>query len=440
MSSWSIVERFFNGFRADRRAEHAVALCRALIGERGEASGAALARETLAAYRALGDADRAQFFDVLAGEFSPSPAEIDRAAAAYRIEPSAANLQQLQQTVEPARQELFRRLNMAPGGTAALIEMRRQLHAGLDAHPAWQAIDVDLLHLLRSWFNRGFLELERIDWRTSAIVLEKLIRYESVHAIQGWTDLRRRLQADRRCYAFFHPQLPEEPLIFIEVALTREISAQVQPLLDVTSPVEDPAQSNCAVFYSINNCQDGLRGISFGNFLIKQVAENLRRELPRVRKFATLSPIPGFRRWLEDERTHLAQGSRGEERMALLEALARPGWQDSERAGALRELLLPLCAFYLLRAKRGLEPVDAVSRFHLGNGASLDRINWLGDTSHAGMSRSAGMMVNYLYRLSHVERNHERFVKEHHVEASREVERLARECPLAAGSAEAARV
>jgi malonyl-CoA decarboxylase len=439
MSSWSFVERFINGFRADRRAEQAVSLCRALIGERGEASGAALAREALAAYRALDETARGQFFDVLAREFSPSPADVDRAAAAYRLEPSAANLQQLQQTVEPARQELFRRINMAPGGTAALIEMRRQLRTDLKEHPARLAVDADLLHLLRSWFNRGFLRLERIDWRTSAIVLEKLIRYESVHAIQGWPDLRRRLQADRRCYAFFHPQLPEEPLIFIEVALTREISTRAQPLLDVASPVEDPAQSNCAVFYSINNCQEGLRGISFGNFLIKQVAENLRRELPRVRKFATLSPIPGFRRWLEGERTRLAHGPQGEARMALLDALARPGWQDAEAAGAIRELLLPLCAYYLLRAKRGLEPIDAVSRFHLGNGASLERINWLGDTSPSGMSRAAGMMVNYVYRLSHVERNHERFVKEHHVEASREIERLARECPLSAGAAEAAR-
>ena len=364
MSSWSFVERFISGFRAERRAEHAVSLCRALIGERGEASGAALAREALAAYGALDESNRAQFFDVLAGEFSPAPGDVDRAAAAYRLEPNAANLQRLQQTVEPSRQELFRRLNMAPGGTTALIEMRRELQDGLEAHPAWQAIDADLLHLLRSWFNRGFLRLERIDWRTSAIVLEKLIRYESVHAIQGWPDLRRRLQADRRCYAFFHPQLPEEPLIFIEVALTREISTRVQPLLDIDTPVEDPAESNCAVFYSINNCQDGLRGISFGNFLIKQVAENLRRELPRVRKFATLSPVPGFRRWLEGERAHLAQGPHGEARLALLDALARPGWQDSEAAGALRELLLPLCAHYLLRAKRGPEPIDAVSRFH----------------------------------------------------------------------------
>jgi malonyl-CoA decarboxylase len=435
----SLLGRFFGNQGADRRARQAIALCRALLGERGEASGAALARDALAAYRELDDAERAQFFDVLSREFSPSPDEVGKAADAYRFDPTPVNLLRLQEAAEPARQELFRRINMAPGGTAALVEMRRQLAAGLAAHPDWRALDADLLHLLRSWFNRGFLRLERIDWRTSAIVLEKLIRYEAVHAIQGWPDLRRRLQADRRCYAFFHPQLPEEPLIFIEVALTRGISAKVQPLLDVASPVEDPGEANCAVFYSISNCQEGLRGISFGNFLIKQVAEDLRRELPRVRKFATLSPVPGFRAWLGEARLRLARGPKGEERLALIEQLERPGWQNAPAAAALERLLVPLCAHYLLHAKQGREPLDAVSRFHLGNGASLERIDWLGDTSVQGMSRSAGIMVNYLYRLSHVERNHERFVKEHHVEASREVERLARECPLAAAEAEAAR-
>lgn len=431
--------RIFGNAGGERRARHAIALCRALVGERGEASGAALARDALAAYRELDEAERAQFFDVLAREFSPSPEEVGKAADAYRYDPTPANLLRLQEAAEPARQELFRRLNMAPGGTAALVEMRRQLLAAIDLHPQWRALDADLLHLLRSWFNRGFLRLERIDWRTSAMVLEKLIRYEAVHAIQGWPDLRRRLQADRRCYAFFHPQLPEEPLIFIEVALSRGIGARVQPLLDISSPVEDPAQANCALFYSINNCQEGLRGISFGNFLIKQVAEDLRRELPRVRKFATLSPIPGFRDWLAGARLRLARGPQGEERLALIERLEEPRWHETEAAAALERLLVPLCAHYLLHAKRGSEPLDAVCRFHLGNGASLERINWLGDTSAQGMKRSAGMMANYLYRLSHVERNHERFVKEHRVEASREIERLARECPLAAGEPEPVR-
>lgn len=418
----------------DRRTRNLISLCQALLGERGEASGVALARETLAAYRNLDGEAREQFFDVLAREFSPAPDDVGKAADAYRYDPTPANLLRLQEIVEPARQELFRRLNMAPGGTAALVQMRSAVLDDLDRHPHWQTLDADLAHLLRSWFNRGFLKLERIDWRTSAMVLEKLIRYEAVHAIRDWDDLRRRLQADRRCFAFFHPQLPDEPLIFIEVALTRDLSASVQPLLDPTSPVAPAQDANWAVFYSISNCQKGLRGVSFGNFLIKQVAEELRRELPRVRRFATLSPISGFIRWLEEMRMWLAVGPEGEARHALLARLGQPDWHLSADAPALERLLMRLCAHYLLHAKAGSEPHDAVSRFHLGNGASLDRLNWLADTSKSGMQRSAGMMVNYAYRLRKVERNHELFVKEHRIAASRDIERLARECPLEAGA------
>ncbi|HEX9184669.1 MAG TPA: malonyl-CoA decarboxylase family protein, partial [Burkholderiales bacterium] len=333
--------------------------------------------------------------------------------------------------VEPVRQELFRRLNFAPGGTAALVELRRHLLHGLPEHPAWQSVDADLLHLLRSWFNRGFLRMERIDWRTPALLLEKLIAYEAVHAIQGWPDLRRRLQADRRCFAFFHPSLPDEPLIFIEVALTRRVSGEVQSLLAPDVPVADPRSARCAIFYSITNCQEGLRGVSFGNFLIKQVAEDLKQEFPRLRAFATLSPIPGFRTWLDGVRGRIAAGPSGEARLALLARLDGPAWQQAPDEG-LRHLLLTLCAYYLLYAKHGREPLDAVSRFHLGNGASLERLNWMGDNSPPGIRRSAGMMVNYLYRLDHVERNHERFVNEHVVVAARRVHKLARECPLAA--------
>ena len=341
----------------------------------------------------------------------------------------------LQEVVESARQELFRRLNMAPGGTAALVAMRRELLRGLKKHPDWRAIDADLLHLFRSWFNRGFLRLERIDWRTPAIVLEKLIEYEAVHAMQGWHDLRRRLEADRRCFAFFHPQLRDEPLIFIEVALTRGMSAQVQPLLDMAAPVATAERADCAIFYSITNCQEGLRGISFGNLLIKQVAEELKRELPHLRSFATLSPIPGFRRWLAAPDTRVAPVGRAERRAA-----ARAAGEDRgaglayRRRGteALQKLLMRLCAWYLLHAKQGAEPLDPVARFHLGNGAALERLNWLGDTSESGMARSAGMMVNYVYRLADVERNHERYFSEHAVVASRAVEKLARKSPLAA--------
>jgi malonyl-CoA decarboxylase len=254
------------------------------------------------------------------------------------------------------------------------------------------------------------------------MVLEKLIAYEAVHAIKGWPDLHRRLEADRRCFAFFHPALPDEPLIFIEVALTRSMSNRVQPLLDVEAQVGDPAQAKCAMFYSITNCQEGLRGISFGNFLIKQVAVELQRELPQLRTFATLSPIPGFRQWLE--RQHVAG----------VEGLAQPGWQEAKKPDPLPTLLLRLCAYYLLHAKQGNQPLDAVARFHLGNGARLERINWLGDTSDNGVSRSAALMVNYVYRLDEVERNHELFANENRVIASREVEHLAREAPLSAAA------
>ncbi len=446
MNPLSLLRRLLGGRSEaiDRRTRHLVELCEALLAERAEYAGAALARGALTAWQELDPYCRGEFFDVLARAYSPSPEAVGRAADAYRDDPSPVNFIALQHAVDPPRQELFRRLNMAPGGTAALVGMRGAVLKELQGHPEWRVIDSDLLHLLRSWFNRGFLRLERIDWRTPALVLEKLIEYEAVHAVQGWRDLRRRLEADRRCFAFFHPQLPDEPIIFIEVALTRGISTHVQPLLDVAAPVADAGAADTAVFYSITNCQDGLRGISFGNLLIKQVAEELQREFPHVRRFATLSPVPGLRRWLDRNHSRIAVGPQGEERLALLSRLQDPGWYQGEIAPALEKLLVSLCAHYLLREKQGeeqgaesperglegREPLDAVARFHLANGASLERINWLGDTSEQGMARSAGVMVNYVYRLSEVERNHERYFRERAVIASSQVEKLAREVSL----------
>ena len=435
MTASSLLRRLLGRLRpgVGERTQRLVSLCEALLGERGEVSGAVLARDALAAYQALDERSRDEFLDILASEFAPSPEAVGSAADAYRYDPTPENLIRLQELIDTARQELFRRLNMAPGGTEALVAIRSRLLRGLKQHPDWRAIDADLLHLFRSWFNRGFLRLERIDWRTPAIVLEKLIEYEAVHAVQGWRDLRRRLEGDRRCFAYFHPQLRDEPLIFIEVALTRGISAQVQPLLDVNAPVTAPAQSDTAIFYSITNCQEGLRGISFGNLLIKQVAEDLKGEFPQLRRFATLSPIPGFRRWLEgtEARVQLSMGPNAEQRVALLSAIAQPGWHTGEIPKPLQKLLMRLCAWYLLHAKQGAEPLDPVARFHLGNGAALERLNWLGDTSASGMERSAGMMVNYVYRLEDVERNHERYFSEHAVVCSRAVEKFARKSPLA---------
>ena len=421
--------------QAARDAQKVIELCQALMSERGEVSGARLAAETLNAYKTLDEVSLPPFFDLLASVFVPDPKAIGRAADDYLDSPIPANLLALQRASESPRQELYRRLNMAPGGTAVLVDMRRWLQRDLHDTPQWVGIDADLAHLFRSWFNRGFLLLERIDWRTSAQILEKLIKYEAVHEIQGWRDLRRRTQADRRCYAFFHPALPEEPLIFIEVALTKGMSATVQPLLDPDAPVFDARDADCAMFYSITNCQEGLRGVSFGNLLIKQVAEDLGREFPRLKTFATLSPIPGFRTWLsaqaDRKESNNDRDPRREQLATLLAMLDLPDWMaDKSVSAGLQRELSRLCAQYLLQAKARSEPLDSVARFHLGNGARLERLNWLGDTSLSGLRRSAGMMVNYVYDLSDLERNHEAYARDHRIIASRRFELLARESLL----------
>jgi malonyl-CoA decarboxylase len=400
-----------------RAARRAILLCRNLLSERGEVSGTLLAAAALAAYQALDENSRAGFFDLLIEEFSPDSKQVLSAGDAYRADPSPENLARLQAAVESPREELFRRLNLAPGGTRILVELRGGLLRKLDLNPHWEPIVADLERLLIAWFNRGFLELRRIDWRTSALVLEKLIRYEAVHEIQGWNDLHRRLEVDRRCYAFFHPALPDEPIIFIEAALTHGMTDRVQPLLDPGSAVLPPESADFAMFYSITNCQEGLRGVPFGSFLIKQVVEDLGREFPRIRKFATVSPVPGFREWLAAD----------PEFAPLQVKLAQPLWWESERLSEeLRQELIPLCARYLLHAKHRREPLDPVARFHLRNGARLERINWLGDISAIGMQRSAGIMVNYFYRLADLEKNHETYTRDYHIVAASEIESLAK--------------
>jgi malonyl-CoA decarboxylase len=394
---------------ATTKADELTALCHALLSHRGEVSGARLAADALALYRSLEPEEVDLFFDRLVTTFAPDPAGVRSAADDYQRSPSAGTLMQLQKAVESPRLELFRRWNMAPGGTAGLIALRRRLLMTLREHPARATIDEDFMHLFRSWFNRGFLVLQRIDWRTPAVILERLIEYEAVHQIQGWRDLRRRLDADRRCFAFFHPVLPDEPLIFIEAALTSGMATHVHPLIDPESPVMDPSRADTAIFYSITNCQEGLRGVSFGNVLIKQVVEDLGREFRRLRTFATLSPIPGFRAWVT------ARDRR---------------WADVDVAtanAATKRELTTLCAQYLLQAKREQEPADPVARFHLANGASLERLNWMADPSSNGVQRSFGLMANYLYRPDDMERNHEAYAKAYKVIASRAIERQARD-------------
>jgi len=401
-----------------RDVDRTIELCRALLTERGEVSGARVAAEVLGAYQRLSEEEVEWFFDRLVTTFSVDGETVRQAAAAYRLDASPANLLALQEAVEPPRQELFRRCNMAPGGTAVLVEMRRRLLRTLGDHPHRAEIDADLTHLFRSWFNRGFLTLARIDWQTSAVVLERLIQYEAVHQIQGWHDLRRRLESDRRCYAFFHPALPQEPLIFIEVALTRAVTAHVQPLLDPDSRVDDPARATCAIFYSITNCQQGLRGVSFGNVLIKQVVDDLGKEFPNVRTFATLSPIPGFRSWLA-ERAATAPGSISPALATLVAKGDDIAAADIAIApSALREEMMQRCARYLISMDDGRGVQDPVARFHLANGARLERLNWMGDTSATGLRRSYGLTVNYVYRLADLERNHDAYANKFRVASS----------------------
>ena len=429
-----LLERFFRPWLRSvdttrlvsaRDPRHVTHLCHLLLSERGEVSGAHRATEALTAYLSLDGPAREAFFDQLNDEFSPDSSRVERAARDYTSDPSQANLHRLQKEVESPRRELFRRFNMAPGATAVLVAMRERLLATLAARPERRGVDADLEHLFRSWFNRGFLVLQRIDWRTPALILERLIHYEAVHQIQGWRDLRRRLAEDRRCYAFFHPALPDQPLIFIEVALTRGLAARVQPLLNPEEPVADPSAADCAIFYSITNCQKGLHGVSFGNFLIKQVAEDLGREFPRLKTFATLSPIPGFTQWIKSGGGATARIPRLPQVQDLLEQVERGDPVDlATIAGELRSQISALCAYYILHAKQGNEPFDPVARFHLANGAHVERLNWMGDTSPRGVGRSFGLMVNYVYSLSNVERNHEAYARGRRIAASTDFQRL----------------
>jgi malonyl-CoA decarboxylase len=433
--------------------ERAKLLSRALLSERGEASGAAISRELVTVLRSLTAEERLDYFLFLAENFNPETAKLVAAARNYLDSQTPAAAALLTDAAEPPRQELLRRLNMAQGGTALLVALRKELYPLLSKNGSLKLLDSDLQHLFASWFNRGFLELRRIDWQTSAAVLEKLIAYEAVHEIQGWDDLRRRLAPDRRCFAFFHPALRDEPLIFVEVALVNGLASSVQSLID--RDTDEAAQLACAasadaaIFYSISNCQDGLRGISFGNFLIKQVVEELREEHPGIKTFATLSPVPGFRKWLTKQLESgvlPALNVSAAERSALLLAaerqpqpepnpdeivatlqvlLANTGWPvQLELSNVLKPMLLRLAAIYLTQSTRLKFKADPVARFHLGNGAKLERINFLANVSRAGLTESYGIMVNYLYNPPTIEANHEGFVRDGAVARSDAVETL----------------
>jgi len=372
-----------------------------LAAEADDAASALRAGQVLAAYAAADEQARGVFFEALLG-FGPDRAALRRAALDFARDPSDDALHRLQAVADSPRQGILRRLNGSTGGTAALVSMRADLLRRLADRPDLGVVDADFAHLFASWFNRGFLALRRIDWSTPAAVLERLIRYEAVHAINGWDDLRRRLDLpDRRCFAFFHPNLPDEPLIFVEVALMREMPAAIGPILAGERTPVPAGAATTAVFYSISNCQAGLRGIAFGNLLIKQAVLELRAELPGLRAFCTLSPVPGLVRWAGKEGVLVPPPGEGA-------ALARLG------------------ARYLLQAKGddGL-PLDPVARFHLSNGARLERVNPGADESERGMAASAGLMVNYVYEPAEVAANKEAFSRNGSVAASRKVRALA---------------
>src|ERR1700724_280947 len=414
---------------AEQRSANLAQLCEDLLSGRGEASGVALAREILSRYGELKTGPRIAFFEALASRFGPDRDKLSAAATAWLTSPSDAAASEVHRASETRRLELLRPLNLAPNGTAALVRMREQLIDALDHRDDLELIDTDFLHLFASWFNRGFLVLRRIDWSTPARILEKIIRYEAVHEIRDWNDLRTRVDSpDRRCYAFFHPALIDEPLIFVEVALTRGIPPAIEPILSTNGRPLDLDRAKTAVFYSISNCQRGLAGVSFGHFLIKQVVEEVQREMPRLSTFVTLSPAPDFAAWLNRERTSESSPALSEEDREALAALDQPDWwQHGETAEAISEPLLRAAAWYYLRARnaRGV-PRDSVARFHLGNGARLERLNFLGDTSARGLQQSYGLMVNYLYDLDDIEKNHEAYAQHQTVIASNAISRLAR--------------
>ena len=409
------------------------ALTDELVSSRGEASGMALASDIVALYKSLPKRARLSFLSYLAQKLAPEPERLAQAAVAYLEVPEPDTLGQLQRAAEPPRLEFFRRLNQADNGTDAIVAMREDTLALLPEHPELKPVEEDLRHLLTSWFNRGFLVLKRIDWTTSAAILEKIIDYEAVHEITGWDDLRRRLDpVDRRCFAFFHPALSEEPLIFVQVALTQAMPAAIADLLSEreggTGAAAGRRPPKTATFYSISNCQAGLARISFGHFLIKQVVEELEHEVPSLTTFVTLSPLPGFAAWLADVRRDSDNKILNGEERALLERLSYEGWWREERiAASLEPLMTALAARYLIMEKRPKGgPRDSVARFHLGNGAQLERVNWLADTSLNGLQASHGIMVNYLYEPKTIERNHETYARSGTVMASKAVRALLR--------------
>jgi len=398
-------------------------LCSALLSERGEVTGNRLATSLLHRFSESDEAEQLAFFHMLVSKFDINTVDVYKAAEQLKSENSVENFSELLGTVEPKRQELFRRLNSAPGATGMLVEMRAKLLTHTKQHPELARIDIDLQKLFRDWFNRGFLVLHEIDWNTPANVLEKLIEYEAVHAITSWDALRRRLApSDRKCFAFFHPSMLDEPLIFVEVALTKSSPVSIKEILVEDRQELQAQEANTAVFYSISNCQAGLAGVSFGNFLIKQVALELSTQLNNLKTYRTLSPVPGFMRWVAGS-TKTTEEQWLLDRLGVATQLASKDLAEPEPEQL--EQLQELAARYLVQERRSdNQPLDPVARFHLGNGASLDKILPQADVFDKGLVQSAGVMVSYLYDIDKVIANHEDYATDRKVICSDEVKVL----------------
>jgi len=397
-------------------------MCRTLLSRRGEASGTALAKEIVDAFNKMNPVAKTDFLMMLTENFSPDPEVISAAAKAYLKKPDIETLNNLSHAVETPRLDLLRLLNIAPGGTSAIVHMREFLLKEIKKNKIFWPLDSDLIHVLTSWFNRGFLQFERIDWNTPAVILEKLITHEAVHEIKGWPDLRRRLAEDRRCFAFFHPALPNEPLIFVEVAFSKGVASHIEPLISLKKTDTEEAVPDTAIFYSISNCQDGLKGISFGNFLIKQVVDSIKSEMPHIKNYCTLSPIPNFLKWMNKDYLKRESIVFSKSERKLLE---KEDWfNDDKIRQTLKSKLVLLCARYLGQEKKRNRPFDPVTRFHLGNGAEIEKINWEADLSLRGLSQSAGLMVNYRYNPSKIVFNHESYVNDGRIAVSSRVKKM----------------
>ncbi|MFH0780769.1 MAG: malonyl-CoA decarboxylase [Pseudomonadota bacterium] len=413
-----------------------------LEGRGGEVSARTRAAELGETYLVLNPQGRKRFLELLAREYDVNNEAIE-AAITTRFQGSEQDSTRLmnhalRKLLVPPRTQLLRQFNGLQEGVKFLVDLRAELLPLTATDSALKSLDQDILGLLCSWFDVGFLDLQRITWETPAALLEKLIKYEAVHAIRSWQDLKNRLREDRRCFAYFHPRMPQEPLIFVEVALVNGIADNIHDLLDESKPTLAPRQADCAIFYSISNCQAGLAGVGFGNFLIKNVVKDLSAKLPNLKTFSTLSPIPGFLSYLRmhpeevvfSERDLKALGKMAGETDAKEFFLSAIGnlseYLTEEKSSPLKPILLQLCAKYLLLAKKGRQAFDRVSHFHLSNGAKIERINWAADLSEKGIKQSAGIMVNYLYQLSQIEKNHENYTGNGDIAVSSAVSKMAK--------------